>query len=994
MTVKLLDKDSKDLVDFEPGAVNAAVQSGRFLFPKDRGVPVRVEGKEAYVTPQYAAKYRDRLLFVNDEDVERARAEERFKGIGGAAQALGYGAVKGLTLGAVPALAASISPEAAEYSRQIELGRPVLTTAGEVGGLLVDPFAAAGKVLGRGAVAGREAVAAAEAAGRAAPRAALAERLAAEAPVAEVALGRPMAPVTATPTAVAALGREAPLAAPVARGIRPSVDPGVLEAEFTENVAPLAVRRPMAEPMPAAPQLHPARGLGPEVLQAEFAKEAGLTVPRYAEAEAMGARPMLGAGRGLGPAGPGVLEAEFAPEVGLAVPRYVEAEAAGVPPQMLGAGRVPAGTAEELRLGGAAPAAARAGVTPTVTEAAMPMPAAGAPAAQGRGFAIPADVASMAAQGGLYGASEEARRQATGESAGGLGAVLGAGAIGAALPAGMMLGGKAMAKGAVLGSKAANEPGLLQKIAGGAETLEKQHIARAFDISKDQVTRLNNKFDIPELQKRGTDVFTKFIKNELDDVDRLKAAFPDDAFLQSIPTGTKLKFGQLTPDRKKAFADAVERFYGQQYDNVFTDAVNSAQVDNSILQNVINRVKATRVAGAPQEGLQSVMPELNALEKYMREGGQYNVGSLKSLQSRIGENFRALQGEGGKFTESQAAMYGGLKNAIYDAAEAVQPGAAAQLAQTDMAYEMSKILSEGANRVLSKATTTSPVGRDLLSQFALGVAAVGHPFAATKFFLATVGLRHLYNTRGEGIIADLAGKLSTRLMDNPAAVAKEASSSILNAKRPMLLGANAMQLTSAEPGDYTAMSKAVRDLQASREKTMNEVQRAVSSLPPDQQQKAIQNFDTVVNALASELPKGLALEKSLSEQERRYMVFARSVLDPAYGTQVLVNGGPDSSEAAKAFASLGPAGQEYLTKLADNLRDQINESEKLRGDMQYVQAYRNIKSKTSVTIGGGRAAALHAPSAPRAAGTKAAPMVSPAVMKAMAGSLTGMEPRR
>lgn len=564
----------------------------------------------------------------------------------------------------------------------------------------------------------------------------------------------------------------------------------------------------------------------------------------------------------------------------------------------------------------------------------------------------------MAAQGGLYGASEEARRQATGESQGGLGAILGAGAMGAAIPAGLMLGGKVAARGAAAASQAAREAGVLDRIAAGAASVEKQHIARSFDLSRDQVTRLNNKFAMPAIEQQGTDAFVKFIKGELDDVAKLKAAFPDDAFLQSIPENASLKFGQLTPDRKKAFADAVERFYGKEYDSIYTDAVKAAQVDRSIIDRIIADTESKAVAGAPQRGLESVAPELAAMRDYQ---GQHTVGSLRELQSRIGEIFRGRQGEGGKFTEAQATMYGGLKRALADAVEAAEPGAATRLAENDVRYEMAKIMSEGADKVLSKATTTSPIGRDQLSQLALGLAAIGSPVAAAKFFVTTVGLRHLYNTRGEGIIADLAGKLSTSLRKNPAAAAAETADVIVNARRPMLLGMSATKLADTKPEDYMAMSRAVRELEATREATRKKLADAVSGLSPDEQQRSVEFLDNQLNALASRIPKGIPTGKALSEQEKNYAIFARSVLDPhVYGVQAILNGGPAASIAADAINSLGPQGQEFLTKLEQDLQARISESEQLRGRDDMLQALRNVKMSTrkSVSMGGGGGARL------------------------------------
>lgn len=1250
MTVKLLDKETKSLVDFEPSAVNAAVDSGKFLFPKNRGVPVRADGQLKYISATDAAKYRDRLLFVNDEDVERGQAEERFGGLGGAAQALAYGGVKGLTLGTVPALASALSPEFAEYSKQIELGRPGMTAAGEIASLAVDPFALAGKALRLGAKGARVAQETG-AAGRAAeigapgiidatyeveravpalPAGPAAEaaplRLGGRVAAAEPQAGAGFAAREAgrEPLALPPAGREA-VAAPESpltyqappfesqvmtdlrlgradtaerigeldrtiesaiasktKGAKASVkglkeERDVLASRLEEYDFQLAkYEGPEAEALgaqaeraadatkyrvpeapgkvaawspkgstavremkkwqsdlrsrdvfdyadelfsggeAASPSFERAVGAGAEALQAHgMAKgspaqsfeslvsmlQGGADAGRHggslftaplavdaSKAEALGAalgvpggvayrsgpfilvakpgaelsgkleglgavlvNPALGevaqaaARRELKAVRPDVIvasyddaaavtsalnrgankvaarlgEAETRPglsavmgEVGAAAPELklgeraaAEAEQArerlrmgGGAPERIGPEPGPLALAGERPL---APTAAREGVLeaeftemPAAGPRLMPEPVApiaAAPVPQGGGLTLPPGLASMSAQGGLYGASEEARRQATGESQGGMGAILGAGALGAAIPAGLMLGGKVAAKGAQALATGAREAGMLEWLASGASTFEKTHIARAFDLSRDQVTRLNNKFAIPEIEQQGTDAFVKFIKGELDDVAKLKAAFPDDAFLQSIPENMSVKFGQLTPDRKKAFADAVERFYGKEYDTIFTDAVRAAPVDRSIIDRIIADTEARAVAGAPQRGLESVAPELAAMRDYQ---GQHSVGTLRELQSRIGEIFRGRQGEGGKFTEAQAAMYGGLKRALADAVEAAEPGAAARLAENDVRYEMSKIMAEGANKVLSKATTTSPIGRDLLSQFALGFAAVGHPLAATKFFVTTVGLRHLYNTRGEGIIADMAGKLSTSLRKNPTVAATEAADIIVNARRPMLLGMSAMKLTDAKPEDYTSMSRAVRDLEATRDKAKRQLADATSGLTPEEQQKSVEFFDNQLNALASALPKGIPTGKALNEQEKNYTIFARAILDPqVYGVQAILNGGPGASVAADAINSLGPQGQEFLQKLGDNLQARISESEQLRGREDMLQTLRNVKTATRKSVGGGGGARLRAlhPTSDVKNIAKGAPSAFQNAAKAFSGSAKGIQ---
>lgn len=1096
MTVKLLDNETKALVDFEPGAVNAAVQSGRFGFPSDRGVPVRVEGKPAFVTPEYAAKYRDRLLFVSDQDVLRQRAEERFGGLGGAALGTAYGAVKGLSLGTIPAAAAALGAD--EFVRDIELAQPIPSAVGEFGSLLIDPFALAGRVgqrlAGKGAAQAAEVAAAQRAAvspalrlgeaatGAVVPPAQTAVRAAEQtlelggqkaamggvsqvmptlggaqalAPTAEEAAS--LAFRSRARQSMAGRGQAAARAAeeqaaadelslvfrpstgpvsPAGPGLRLGADPFrtpelAMRARQAEELTTRAAGARAAEARAAEEAAAMERGLAPgqvgpvedfaqmpssamesEFLQLELSRiddalEANAAAARRARSPA--SRDRIGAERerllaererlDVGAMRTGIqAEEDLAAQAGRAFEatqmqaaapaRALEAERMGrmageieaanvataspraatapIPENVsppLSFGERIAGLRGEVTPPNVSPAGIGALETPGLVSA--PSTLRLGPAGQMAETAIPAadrSLANLMAQGGTYGAAEEVRRQQTGESEGGLGAVVGAGLMGAAVPAALTLGGRVLmgAGRAARGVVTAPAPGLVAKVKGGAETLEKTHVLRSFDISRDHVTRLNNKFDIPEAGEKGTSVFVNFIKGELNGVRKLKEAFPEDAILASIPEDKALKFSQLTPERKAALANAVERFYGQKYDTIFNDAVKSQMVDNALIEGVLRQVRAADVRGLEGLGLQSVKSELEAMEKFLREGQSHSVGSLKELQSLVGENFRARQGEGGSFTKAQSIMYGGLKRALYDAVERVTPGAVNELRATDMAYEMSKMLSEGAKKVVSKAATTSPIGRDLLAQAGLGVA-IGQPLAALGYFIGASSLRYLYNQRGEGIIADLAGRLSTNLVRNPQVAARETVDSIVNASRPMLLGASATKFVDTKPDEYMAMSTAVRELQQTRDDVKRRIMDATATMSPAEQQKAVDYFDNQINVLAQRLPKGIPTGKALSEQEKQYSIFARSVLDPhGYGVQAIIGGGAGGQVAAEAINSLGPQGQQFLTSLADDLQARISESAKLRGDENALAVLRNVKTATRASVGGGaRLRAIH-----------------------------------
>jgi hypothetical protein len=625
-------------------------------------------------------------------------------------------------------------------------------------------------------------------------------------------------------------------------------------------------------------------------------------------------------------------------------------------------------------------------------------PSAPAQAPQRRRFAMPEGVASMAAQGGLYGASEESRRQSTSESQGGVGAILGAGAMGAAFPAAMMLGGKLAGKGAGAAREMAlgGEAGpLAERFAKAAGDVEAAHILRMAGISPKQVERLNAQFTEAGAGKKGTLNFASFIKREFGDIQELKSVLPDNEILQSIPVGGSLKFGQLTPERRTAIAEAVKAKFGQMYDQVLPPELSSLNIPPEMLRKVLADVQAKAVKGLGSTQFKTIAPELNAFRRSIANNTEMTVEELRQTRKTLDDIFSARNGGPDKtFTPQQTAFRNAIDNAVFNTLDAVAPGTSDAIKALNREYTMAGILQRGTVKAETKAATTSPIGKDLLSQFGLGIA-IGNPVGAAGFLVGSVAMRGIYNSRGEGIIADLAGnaqRAALRIQQDPAQAARQASVAIINARRPMLLGASAMKLTDATPQDYTSLSRAVRELQQSREQAKADVMRSTANLPPDEQQKVVQNFDNVINALASEMPKGLAMDKSLSEQERRYTVFARSVLDPAYATQVLVNGGPDSDTAANAIKSLGPQGQEYLQNLADDLRARINESEKLRGDVQLQQVYRNVKSKVSVSIGGGgrgRAGSMAAMHGLEKAGLSPAPMVSATTQKNMAAALGG-----
>jgi hypothetical protein len=190
------------------------------------------------------------------------------------------------------------------------------------------------------------------------------------------------------------------------------------------------------------------------------------------------------------------------------------------------------------------------------------------------------------------------------------------------------------------------------------------------------------------------------------------------------------------------------------------------------------------------------------------------------------------------------------------------------------------------------------------------------------------------------------------------------------------------------------MSRAVRELEATRDKAKRQIADATSGLTPEEQQKSVEFFDNQLNALASALPKGIPTGKALNEQEKNYTIFARAILDPqVYGVQAILNGGLGASVAADAINSLGPQGQEFLQKLGDNLQARISESEQLRGREDMLQTLRNVKTATRKSVGGGGGARLRAlhPSSDVKNIAKGAPSAFQNAAKAFSGSAKGIQ---
>ena len=251
------------------------------------------------------------------------------------------------------------------------------------------------------------------------------------------------------------------------------------------------------------------------------------------------------------------------------------------------------------------------------------LPIFAAPAAASRGLSL-AGVGRAAAEGGIYGAASQAQRQQLGLEEGGAAEIAKAGLLGAAIPAGLIVGGRAAAPVAAAAGAGAKRA-ILPMLKTGLERVEETHILRTMGIDKGTIERLNRKFSVPELEKRGTAAFADFAKNELDDIAAIKANArnADNAFLQSIPDDAA--FRKLSPEQKVAFAQGVVNKYGTQYDDVFA-GIEKNLVDMREMQRIVDKVESMKGPLTQGAAIESVKPELDMLKAAIADGRPLKIG--------------------------------------------------------------------------------------------------------------------------------------------------------------------------------------------------------------------------------------------------------------------------------------------------------------------------------------------------------------------------------
>jgi hypothetical protein len=660
----------------------------------------------------------------------------------------------------------------------------------------------------------------------------------------------------------------------------------------------------------------------------------------------------------------------------------VEAErASGVPAERAlvlagpeaGAGRYAGGPAAPELLGpmalGRAPAAPEAAAAELAGQVALGQPAAasaGAGIELGTPQVVPQGL-GMAAQGAVYSGASQAQRQQMGLEEGGPAQIALAAALGGALPLGLTALGKGFgaASGQVGASLGSNGLPLGQKFIKAMERLEETQLLRTFGLNKGQIKALIGQLKNDDMGRRGTRQFADFVKAEFARLEQLKVdpRFVDNEALQSIKTDGWLKFSNLRPEQRVAFSDAVRTFYGQLVEKVYEPAAG-VRIANDELKAALNAIRSKAMGDVKGLGgipMKSIQSEFDAFSRFVAdEENTHTVASLREFEKTLSDSFRQSVGANNEFTPAQRAFRDTIKDLYVSKLDQAVPGASAALREANAAYSIANKMLEGARDLEAKLAQTSPLGRDQLSQFILGAAALNSPIAAGKFLIMGAALRGFYNQRGEGALADMASKLAgngVRVMQDPVKAGTVAAQSIINANRAVLYPLNAQRFVSVEPGEYKELANSVRDMARNRKDIAKQVMAATAGMAPDKQQQVLQKFDRVFQALGDNLPDNIEQSGKVSEQARQYTVFARSLLDEAYATQVIANGGPDMRTAVEALRAQGEDGQKYIDTLEEQLRTGINNSREAQRNTDLLAAYRNIKSvskKAGLSIGGGR----------------------------------------
>ena len=1039
--IKLIDKSTGKLTDIDPAQVNAAIDSDKFAFDKTRNYPVINNGEPKFVSWDDAAKYRKRLEFTTSDDVKNYRAEDRMKGVLPKLGAAAYGAASSMTLGAVPYLTTTFGGEAGrQYEEDVDRGAPKSRLAGEVLGMFMDPVAIGVRVLGRSAAKGAEiAGTVAQEAGQVAPTLgrrvlgadaltgieaagarqveSIAEREAAQRGVAAtqpaVSLGGQAAMASKTSPVIRGGQALAPTAEEAATLVRRQGTKSFWKAQVAAAEKAAAEKaavdeaslayRPLTGP---TSQAESGLRLGmdpyqtPELaMRARQAEELRLTAIEAREAEAaMAAYPDRAAqlerrvqdleaaqtaspvlGRAASKVAAETAEgARVLGEVGT-VERGRSAIGQDAAAAMRGAeGLAPETVATSIeRMGGTLPEAgpSLSGMLPEAGPSLGGMPTVAAPAAEaaqgmGRG--------GQMLQAGTMTALEKRARQEAGVEEGGLKEALQAGVLGAAAVPAFALGAKALglAGGGVAKLGGAAVPGgISAKLERAAAKLDESATLRTFGINAGQAGKIQRVLKNPEIETLGTREVSDFVRRELAAVDALKA-LPENAKnvnLQSINPGSKLS--GLSEEQRIAFTSALNDALNKQRVGIFEQVGNPA-IDPSALEALL--VHGVAKKGAGGTGLTQIKPFVDEIAQALANKEPFTLNDIHTMKSALSDALNSAHDKS-PWTAGEADFYNSLKNLIQGQVGAANPALLEQLAAIDKSSFIAIELQKGAEKLAAGHSVTQVLGADLLAQIGLGAFAMGRPLSAISFGMGAVALRSINLHRGDGIIADLAGGLGSRIATNPQAAAQQVTQGIFRSSAPRMIGIAAQQFTQTSPQGYSQMSALVKQLADQRETVKADMLAQMSSLSPQDQQKHADYFDAQVAALQAAQPKGLATSDALTQAQQDFVVFGRSVLNPTYAMQAILNGGPAAQQAAKGLNAT-TQGAQTLAAIQSQFAAVMNENTEARGNKEMQEVYKSI-AKSSKS-GKGALTLIHPQAQPQAA--TAAPKPDANVAKAAA----------
>lgn len=565
------------------------------------------------------------------------------------------------------------------------------------------------------------------------------------------------------------------------------------------------------------------------------------------------------------------------------------------------------------------------------------MPAVAAPAAEaaqgmGRG--------GQMLQAGIMTTLEKRARQEAGVEEGGMKEALQAGVLGAVAVPAFSLGAKALglAGGGVAKLGGAAVPGgISAKIERAAAKLDESATLRTFGINAGQAGKIQRVLKNPEMENLGTREVSDFVRRELAAVDALKS-LPENAKnvnLQSINASSGLK--GLSEEQRMAFTSALNDALNKQRVGIF-EQVGNPVIDPSVLESLLTHGVAKKGAGGT--GLTQIKPFVDEIAQALANKEPFTLNNIHTMKSALSDALNSAHDKS-PWTAGEADFYNSLKNLIQGQVGAANPALLEQLAAIDKSSFIAIELQKGVEKLAAGHSVAQVLGADLLAQIGLGAFAMGRPLSAISFGMGAVALRSINLHRGDGLIADLAGGLGSRVATNPQAAAEQITQSIFRSSSPRMVGIAAQQFTHTSPQGYSQMSALVKQLAEQRETVKADMLAKMSSLSPQDQQKHAEYFDAQIAALQAAQPRGLATSDALTKEQQDFVVFGRSVLNPTYAMQAILNGGQAAQQAAQALNAT-PQGTQTLQSLQSQFAAVMNENTEARANRELQDIYRNI----------------------------------------------------